>query len=42
MTEKRDTTPPNLVPYVLEGYANMLVDEYDRTIQQQRVLQINN
>ena len=31
-------TPTNLAPYVLEGYANMLVDGYDGTIQQHRAV----
>ena len=31
-------TPTSPAPYVLEGYANMLVDGYDGTIQQHRVV----
>ena len=31
-------TPTNPAPYVLEGYANILVDGYDGTIQQHRVV----
>jgi len=36
--ENRNTMPTNPAPYVLEGYTNILVDGYDRTIQQHRVV----
>jgi len=35
--ENRNTLT-NPAPYVLEGYANMLVDGYDGTIQQHRIV----
>ena len=36
--ENRNTMPTNPAPCVLEGYDNMLVDEYDGTIRQHRVV----
>jgi len=37
-TMENRNTPTNPAPCVLEGYANMLVDGYDGTIQQHRVV----